>query len=216
MRIITAIALTSLSLLPGLACTNTPGTGSARVQPLEEKSTAVRLQATIYEMKTTPEKLAELDAARLAAMDLSRLPADAGEARVLYRIDQNVSLAGDRVTVGSQEPMVTNTRMTDKGQRINSVQYNQVGALVDFKAVRTGPRQLEVTSKIELAVKNDSAVEIGPGVNSSIIRKATLSLNGSADLGKPIGLISGDASTRDKDGKAIVYFAKVVLGAAAQ
>ena len=40
-----------------------------------------------------------------------------------------------------------------------------------------------------------------------------MSLKGSVELGKPSVLISGDASSRDKDGNAVVYVARLVLGA---
>lgn len=203
--------LTTASLLATAGCGQMGPANN--VQPLDEKATAVRLQATVYELRIPPEKIGELDAARLAKVDLANPPPEFGSSRALYVIDQKVSLAGDRVTVGTQEPMVTNTRMTDKGQRINTVQYSSVGAIVDFKAERAGPRLLQVNANIEVSAKTESGVEISPGVNSSVIRRATLSLKGPAELAKPTVLLSGDASSRDKDGKAVVYLARVVLTA---
>jgi hypothetical protein len=202
----------SISLLSVVGCGRPPGPPAVTVQTLDEKSSAVRLQASIYELRVAPERIGELDAQKLATLDLAKPPPEVGESRPLYLIDQNVSLAGDRVMVGTNEPMVTNSRLTDRGQKINTVQYNSVGAIVDFKAERVGPRQLQVTSTIEMSAKTDSAVEISPGVNSGVIRKATMSLKGAVELGKPSVLISADASSRDKDGKAIVYVARLVLG----
>src|SRR4029453_8834733 len=100
----------------------------------------------------------------------------------------------------SQEPMVTASRMTDRGQKVNTVQYNSLGAIIDFKGERLGPHQVQVTSTIEMSAKTDSPVEISPGVNSGVIRKATMSLKGPVELGRPRVLISGDASSRDKNG----------------
>jgi hypothetical protein len=209
-----SIAVVAFVCLVGVVgCASSSGQSKVAVQALEEKASAVRLQATVFEMRLPPEKIGALDAMQLATMDLSKLPPEMGESRALYVVDQKVSLAGDRIMVGTQEPMVTNTRVTNTGQKINTVQYNSVGAIVEFKAERTGPRQLNVTSTIEVAAKTESSVEIGNGVNSSVIRKATLSLKGPVELGKPSVLISGDASSRDKDGKAVVYIARIVLGA---
>jgi hypothetical protein len=81
-------------------------------------------------------------------------------------------------------------------------------------ASRIGPAQLEVTSSIEVSAKTESPVEIGNGVASSVIRKGDMSLKGPVQLGKPTILISGDASSRDKNGNAVVYVARIVLGAA--
>ena len=188
---------------------------AARVEPLEEGATAVRLQATIYEVRVAPDQVAKLDAARLAKRDLSKHPRELGQSKALYVVDQKVSLAGDRVMVGTQEPVVTNSRIMADGKTVNQVQYMDVGAVVEFKADRTGPRQLQVTSTIELEALTDSPVEPLPGVGSPVSRKATMSLKGPVELGKPTVLISGDASARDKDGNAVVYVARLVLGAGA-
>jgi hypothetical protein len=180
---------------------------------LDETATAVRLQATIYELRVPPAAIGALDAAMLAKADFAKPLPDIGEARALYRVDQRVSLTGDRIMVGSDEPTVTNTRMTDRGQRINSVQYSSVGAIVEFKAERTGPRELRVTSTIEMSTRTESPVKIADTVSSPVTRKAMLSLKGPVEVDEPSVLISADAASLDKDGKAVVYVARLVVGA---
>ena len=106
--------------------------------------------------------------------------------------------------------MVTSSRVTDRGQKVNTVQYNSV---VVFKGERMGPRQLQVTSTVEMSTRTESPVQISEGVTSSVIRKTNMSLKGPVELGKPSVLISADASSRDKDGKAVVYVVRLVLGA---
>jgi hypothetical protein len=215
LSVVALAACVSLAAVVGCAGPRAAQPPAAAVQTRAETSHAVRLQASIYEVRVAPEKIAELDAARLATTDLSKLPPELGESRALYLIDQNVSLSGDRVMVGTEEPMVTGSRLTDRGQRLNTVQYNSVGAIVEFKAERIGPRQLQVTSTIEMSTKTDSPVEVSAGFASSVIRKTTMSLKGPVELGKPSVLISADAASRDKDGKAVVYVARLVLGATA-
>jgi len=208
---ISTAALSCFLVLAG--CNQGGGTSTtAQVQPLAENATAVRLEATIYQIRMPADKIAELDATRLAAADFSQPLADLGQPVALYRVDQRVSLAGDKIVVGTQEPMVTNTRMTDRGQRINSVQYNDVGALFAVKGERAGPRELRVTLDIELSTSTDSPVQVSEGVSTPVIRKSVMSLKGPVDLGKPALLISADASSRDKDDKAVVHVTRVVLG----
>ena len=207
-------ALSSISAFAVVGCNSKPAEPPPpAVQLLNESSTAVRLQATIYELRVPAERIGELDSAKLAKADFSHPLPDFGEARALYRVDQKVSLAGDRVIVGTDEPMVTSSRVTDRGQKVNTVQYNSVGAIVVFKGERMSPRQLEVTSTVEMSTRTESAVQISEGVTSSVIRRTNMSLKGPVELGKPSVLISADASSRDKDGKAIVYVARLVLGA---
>ena len=211
--VIAVVAFTSFLTLIGC------GSGAARqaqsVQTLDEAASAVRLQATVYEVRLPAEQINRLDAARLATVDFSNYPPELGQARALYLIDQKVSLAGDRVMVGKEEPMVTNTRMTASGQTVNQVQYQQVGAIVEFKAERMVPRQLHVTSSIEVSALTESPVEVTKGVGMSVTRQSTMSLKGPVELGRPAVLISGDASSRDKEGRAVVYVTRLVLGAGA-
>lgn len=206
---ITALAFVSLAV-GGCAGSSKPAPAA---QAADERNSAVRLQAAIYEVLVAPEQVGRLDAAKLATVDFAQFPAEIGQARALYLVDQQVSLAGDRVMAGTDEPMVTGSRVTDRGQRTNSVQYNSVGATIEFKAQRTGAQELQVTSTVEMSTKTDSPVEVAEGVSSPVIRKTAMSLKGPVQVGKPSVLISADAASRNKDGKAVVYIARMVLGA---
>src|SRR5436309_96255 len=55
-------AILSLSLLVG--CNAPGGQPAVAVKSLDEKATAVRLQAVVYELRVAPEQLASFDAAR--------------------------------------------------------------------------------------------------------------------------------------------------------
>lgn len=188
---------------------------SRDVELLDESTGAVRLQAAVYELRVPADQVTRLDAAQLAGTDFSKFPPDMGEARTLYVVDQRVSLAGDKVMVGSNEPSVTNTRVMANGKTLSSVQYSQVGAIIDFKGERTGPRELAVTSKVEVSANSDSGVEMAEGITTPVTRSAKMSLQGPVELGKPVALVSGDATSRDADGRAVVFVTRMVLGAAA-
>ena len=182
--------------------------GAVPAAPLDEEAKSVRFQATIYEMRMPPERIGSLDAAQLAAVDFDAVPPSLGDPpKALYRIDQYVSLAWDRVVISSDEQSATDTGIADR-------KPNPLGVSIDFRATRIGPRRLDVTSKVELSVKTDGGAAVAEGAPAAIIRKTTLGLKGPVELGWPSVLISADASARDKDGKAVVYVARIILGAA--
>ena len=208
------VAVLSVVLIGVIGCGGPSARpAAAQPQPLDQTPGAVRLQATIYEMRVPVEQIGALDAAQLAKADFTKPLPEFGDARALYRVDQSVSLSGDRIMVGTEEPTVTNTRLTDRGQKLNTVQYNSVGAIVTFKGERTGPRQLRVESTIEVAARTESPVQISNGIMSPVIRKANMSLKGPVQLGKTSVLISADAASLDKDAKAVVYVARLVVDA---
>jgi hypothetical protein len=52
-----------------------------------------------------------------------------GTTKPMYRANQSVRLSGDAITIGSEVPTVTSSRMTDRGQSVNSIQYQSTGAV---------------------------------------------------------------------------------------
>jgi hypothetical protein len=204
------VAVMSALLVAGCAKSSHPRVEAP--QTLEETATAVRLQVTIYELRVLPAKIGELDAAKLATSDFSKPLPDFGEAKPLYRVDQKVSLSGDRVMMGKEEPMVTNTRTNDRGQRISAFQMANVGAIIEFKADRRGPSSLQVTSSIEMSAKSDSTTKASEGFTPATIRRVTMSLKGPVTLNEPSVLISADATSLDENQKAIVHVARLVVG----
>lgn len=182
------------------------------VAPLDETAGAVRLRATIYELRVPADAIDQLDAARLAEADFAEPLPGLGDPRALYRVDQTVSLAGDQIVVGAEEPTVTNTRVTDRGQTLSRIEYSSLGAIVAFNAERTGPRGLRVTCTIELSAKSDGPAANSGGMTHPVIRRANMSLKGPVELGETSVLISADASSLDKDGNAVVYVARLVVG----
>lgn len=175
----------------------------------------VRFQATIYEVRLKADRVAHLDAERLAATagtgaDWEKALADMGEARALYRVDQTVNLTEDRIHIGKREPFVTNTRASRDGNAVNTIQYEDVGVIFAFSGELT-EQGGDINLDIEMSALADSATEIGGGVKAVTIRKAVLGRTGPIRLGRPEVLVSADASAEGADGNVIAYVCRIVF-----
>ncbi|KPK48320.1 MAG: hypothetical protein AMK72_07270 [Planctomycetes bacterium SM23_25] len=186
-------------------------TGSEVAQSL----TPVRFQAAIYEVRLKADRLAHLDAERLAAkagtgVDFEKTLADMGEARALYRVDQMVNLTDDRIHIGKREPFVATTRASRDGNVVSMIQYEHVGVLFGFSGRLTeqGP---DVKLDIEMSSLTDSATEVSGGVKAVTTRKAVLGRNGPIRLGRPEVLVSADASAEGADGDVLAYVCRIVF-----
>ncbi len=157
------------------------------MRPLEAPSDAqllmARFQATIYEVQPPAGQTNALDPkalARQAATTETFLKAlgEVGKARVLYRMDQPVNVFSDTLSIGSSEPVITATRMTDTGQAINSVSYQNVGAVVRLIASaqpgETGSRNPDVTLAVQVSTLGPGDIEIGPAQKRLAPRAARL------------------------------------------
>jgi hypothetical protein len=65
---------------------------------------------------------------------------------------------------------------------------------------------------IQVSSSSDSAAAISDTVKAQIIRKATLSHKGPVQPRKPFVVLSVDASSLDKDGKAVAYIGRITVG----
>jgi hypothetical protein len=135
-----------------------------------------------------------------------------GATKPLYRVSQSVRLSGDTITIGSEVPIVTNTRLTDRGQAINAVQYQSTGAHFTLAGRSTAAGATDLDLNIQVAASSEGGAAIADRIKTPVMRKATLSHKGAFQPGKPFILVSVDAAAADPEGKAVAYIARITLG----
>jgi len=177
-------------------------------------------QVTVYEAKVPADRVGEIDAKALAARSgevggLQKALAKMGPTRVLYHASQPIGLDGDtRIMVGARKPFVRNTRLTEAGRTINTIQYEQVGAIFKVSCqpvAASGGRQVDMRMNAELSAMDQSRTEISPGVRAPVTREAEMSYNGRAEIGRPFVMLSVDSPSDEKDARCVAYVCRVVL-----
>jgi hypothetical protein len=195
------------------------GRGFPGGTPAPGEGPTCTLDATIYDVRIPVDQIGKLDVDALAkaaesADAFEKALAALGTARPMYRANQSVRLAGDTITIGSEVPIVTNSRVTDKGQTVNTVQYASTGALFSIagKAAGAAGGGGEVDLNIQVSSSGDVSAAISDKVKAPLMRRATLSHKGPFEARKPFVVLSVDAGSADKDGKAVAYIGRVTLG----
>lgn len=214
------------SALPGRGRTVEPGNrpsprfGLGVPVPSVGSGPTCTVDATLYDVRMPLDQIGRLDVGALAksaesADAFEKALAALGTAKPMYRADQSVRLSGDMINILAQTPIVTNTRVTEKGQTINSVQYRSSGAMfhVAGKAGAPGagsPVDLDLT--IDVAVPSSDGVAIANNMKAPLFRNVTLSHKGPVQPGKPFIVVSVDGGAVDADGKAVAYIGRITLG----
>ena len=101
-----------------------------------------------------------------------RAIAEAGKTEVLSRpsiLARNNQQAV--ITVGSELPFITNTRITDTGQTINTIQYQDVGIILRVTPFITTDGMVEMIVSPEISTLTDQTVPISTGVSAPVIAK---------------------------------------------
>jgi hypothetical protein len=208
------------SAAPATAPARGRGRGNTPRQPLLEWSAAPMypLDVTIYEVRVPVDKVGQIDVDKLekasaVVADFEKGLAELGTSKPLYRITQSVRLdQEDYVQVGSSEPYITNSQVNARGQAINSVAYTQTGAILELLGKESGGA-VEVDLRIRLTQMGDAGVPVGGEIKAPNFRTATLMRKAPVKPKQPFVIMSVDASSPDANGKAVAYFARVVLGA---
>ncbi len=79
------------------------------------------------------------------------------------------------ITVGNEVPFITNTRITDQGQQINTIEYQDVGIILNVTP-HISPDGLVIMDVIpEISQLTSSTVPISPGVTAPVIAKRSAS-----------------------------------------
>ena len=102
------------------------------------------------------------------------------------------------INIGQRVPFITNSRVTDEGTTINTIQYEQVGIILDVipRINPDGFVNLEV--RPEISSIDDSTVPISEGVNAIIINSRSAETTVTVQDGHTI-IIGGLITTTDRD-----------------
>lgn len=203
--------------MPGPRFGGRGGFGGVPAAPALGEGPSCTIDATVYDVRMAADMigLLELDTLTRASATpqaFEKELAALGATKPLYRVSQSVRLSGDMILIGTEVPVVTNTRMTDRGQAINSVQYRSTGAVFTVAGRAGAPGGIDLDLGIEVAASSEGGAAVAEQVKAPIMRKATLSHKGPFQPGKPFILISVDAASADNDGKAVAYIARITMG----
>jgi len=158
-----------------------------------------RFEATVYEVQIAEDQINNINVTALEAkaatpQELAKALEEFGKPKVLYKIDQTVNLFGESISLGTHQPIVTNSRSTAGGSMINSVTYQQVGLIVNLTAnsplKESSNKVLYVQMNVELAATFESGIEISPQTKAASTRNISLSHSETPRFGKPLVLLN--------------------------
>jgi general secretion pathway protein D len=75
------------------------------------------------------------------------------------------------IVVGEEVPFVTNSQITNTGQTINTIQYNDVGIILRVTPFINQDKSVEMIVAPEISSLSDKTVDISPTVKSPVIEK---------------------------------------------
>lgn len=75
------------------------------------------------------------------------------------------------IVVGEEVPFITNSRITDLGQTINTIQYDDIGIILRVTPFITSDGMVEMIVNPEISTLTDRTVPISENVNAPIIAK---------------------------------------------
>jgi len=195
------------------------GMGTAGLPAPTDVSPA-RFEATVYEVQVPADLAGKLDSVALAAKAadpdaLRAALAEFGPTKVLYRVDQPVNVFSENIMVGSSEPMVTNSRKTDTGQTVNTVQYNNVGLIISIAAGQlpkdSDRKGLDVRMQIEVSSLGESGVELTHQVKSAVIRKVSIFHSAALQYGRPSVMLNVTYPQKDEKASATAFVIRTVF-----
>ena len=189
---------------------------SAARTPVLGEGPACTFDATIYDVRMAADQIGRLDVVALSgasgsAEAFEKALGALGTAKPMYRADQSVRLSGDTISIGAQVPYVTSSSMTAGGQTMHSITYVHTGAIFSL-AGKTDANNVDMDLTIEVSSMLESAVTTGGDAKSPIMHTATLSHKGPVTPRKSFIVVTVDAGSLDKDGKAVAYIGRVTVG----
>jgi len=205
--------LTRGSMGPGSPLGGAPAKAPTDVLP-------ARFEATVYEVQVPADRAGKIDAAALSAKaanadDLCKALAEFGPAKILYRVDQPVNVYSERIVISSVEPMVTNTRLSENGAKINTVQYQNVGLVIVLSGSQppkdSGRKGPDVQMMIELAALGDSAAEVAAGVKVLAVRRVSIEHSEPFQYGRPLVMLNVTYPAKDEKGNAYACVIRYVF-----
>lgn len=174
--------------------------------------------ATVYAIEVMPDQIGRIDAEALSkaagnAADFEAAMAKFGKVRPLYRVNHVLRLESEGyVQIGNNVPYVTNSQVTQSGQTVNSVSYTSVGAVFDIIPKMGNGGMINIEMQVQLTTLAEGTTPLSPTVMAPIFRSTVLSRNGQVEPERPFVVITADATSLDKEGKAVAYAARMILG----
>ncbi len=77
------------------------------------------------------------------------------------------------MVVGQEVPFITNSQITNNGQTINTIQYQDVGIILRVTPFITANRTVEMIVSPEISALSDQTIPISPTVNAPVINKTS-------------------------------------------
>ncbi|HEX4796688.1 MAG TPA: M56 family metallopeptidase [Humisphaera sp.] len=187
--------------------------------PVTGEGPTCHFDATLYDVRMPIDRIGKLSAGAMdnvaqSAESFEKALAALGVPKPIYRANQSVRLSGDRINIGSNSPYVSNTSIRADGQNINTINYISTGATFLLAGKAASPDIIELDLSIQLSSQSESTVSIvGTADNlMPIIHTCSLLHKGPVQPGKSFVVITVDAGSLDKDGKAVAYIARVTVG----
>jgi beta-lactamase regulating signal transducer with metallopeptidase domain len=178
-------------------------------------------EATIYELEVPENRIADLDALKLESaaatpQALAKALEVFGAPKILYKVDQNVNLYGETITLGTQEPLITGSRRgADEGTFNNSISYTTVGLLTRISAAAPPSDSKNANPNVQLnfqlSVVADSVVPISETANANRIRNVDLSQSGTPKFGKPSVLVTVNAADPGEKSRPVAYIVRYLF-----
>ncbi len=175
----------------------------------------VRFTVAVYQLTLPVEAAEKMDVAAISAKvtdntafrkELAKL----GKVGFAYSVDQQVNLSEMAMMQSKQRvPMMASRRITAAGNNINTVRYQQIGAIFEVQGTREkvadeNAVNLQITA--EVSTMADSTVETVPGVRSPVIISNSLRQNVLAEFGKPFAaVVVSSAGSAMESGQVIAH-----------
>ncbi len=160
----------------------------------------VQFIAAIYTLKVPAETAENMDVSAISAKvtdntafrkELAKL----GKVGFAYSVDQQINLSEPAtMEFGQRVPMVASSHVTDSGSTINTVRYQQIGAILEVSGTRENvgnENAVNLKMKIETSSLTDSNVETTPGGSKSpVIMRNSLDHHVVAEFDKPFAAMA--------------------------
>jgi len=122
----------------------------------------------------------DLDVVVRAIADTSKLEV-LSRPSVLARNNQQAT-----ITVGQEVPFIRNSRITDNGDTINTIEYEDIGIILNVTPHITEDRLVEMTVVPEISTLTGETVPISNTVNARVIAKRSASTQVVVDDGRTV------------------------------
>ncbi len=151
-------------------------------------------------MRIPADQIGRLDVDALAqasgnAETFEKALAALGTAQPLYRADQSVRLSGDNIIIGTEMPFITNTRVGDKGQVMNTVQYQSIGASFSLAGSAGATGTIDLDLNIQVSSISDGGAVIAENVKVPCFAERRYHIRG------PFSLASRSSSSASTAGR---------------